>query len=128
MDGLAGTQEAPSLREYLQIARRRKWIIALGAVLVPFAAIVISFMQHPTYGSSAEVLINRQNIAQTITGTVDPTASDATRVLAAPHSGRPPGWADTSVKPGRDGGGIPSTSPRSTTRCPGGKHGKFGRR
>ena len=82
MDGLAGTQEAPSLREYLQVAQRRKWIIALGAVLVPFAAIVISFLQQPTYGSSAEVLINRQNIAQTITGTVDPTASDATRVLA----------------------------------------------
>jgi capsular exopolysaccharide synthesis family protein len=82
MDGLAGTQEAPSLREYLQIARRRKWIIALGAVLVPFAAIIISFLQQPTYGSSAEVLINRQNIAQTLTGTPDPTANDATRLLA----------------------------------------------
>ncbi|MDX6474646.1 MAG: tyrosine-protein kinase [Gaiellaceae bacterium] len=82
MDGLAAAHEAPSLREYVQVAQRRKWIIALGAVLVPFAAIVISFMQQPTYGSSAEVLINRQNIAQTLTGTVDPTASDATRVLA----------------------------------------------
>jgi capsular exopolysaccharide synthesis family protein len=82
MDGLAGTPEAPSLREYLQVVQRRKWIIALGAVLVPFAAVVISFLQQPTYGSSAEVLINRDNIAQTLTGTVDPTASDATRVLA----------------------------------------------
>jgi len=38
MDGLAGTPEAPSLREYLQVVQRRKWIIALGSVLVPFAA------------------------------------------------------------------------------------------
>src|SRR4051794_29137384 len=82
MDGLAATQEAPSLREYLQVVQRRKWVIVLGAVLVPLAAIVIAFMEHPTYGSSAEVLINRQNIAQTLTGTIDPTASDATRLLA----------------------------------------------
>jgi polysaccharide biosynthesis transport protein len=82
MDGLGATQEAPSLREYLHVAARRKWVIVLGAVLVPFAAIMISFLQQPTYGSSAEVLINRQNLAQTLTGTVDPTASDATRVLA----------------------------------------------
>src|SRR2546423_15187950 len=100
MDGLAGTQEAPSLREYLQIARRRKWIIALGAVLVPFAAIVISFMQHPTYGSSAEGLINRQNIAQTLTGAIDPTAADATRLPApqAAHA-RPPDVANRGLRP-----------------------------
>ena len=28
------------------------------------------------------MLINRQNIAQTLTGTIDPTAADATRLLA----------------------------------------------
>ena len=112
MDGLAGTPEAPSLREYVQIAQRRKWIIALGAVLVPFAAIVISFLQHPTYGSSAEVLINRQNIAQTLTGTIDPTASDATRVLATQVAlARLPDVAKRALAlAGTDGSGL--TPPR----------------
>ena len=112
MDGVAGTPEAPSLREYVQIAQRRKWIIALGAVLVPFAAIVISFLQHPTYGSSAEVLINRQNIAQTLTGTIDPTASDATRVLATQVAlARLPDVAKRALAlAGTDGSGL--TPPR----------------
>jgi hypothetical protein len=43
-----------------------------------------------------------------------------------PAPGRPPGWL--TGKHGRKWGGIPSTSPRATTRCPGGKHGKLGRR
>jgi len=112
MDGLAGTQEAPSLREYLQIAQRRKWIIVLGAVLVPLAAIVISFMEQPTYGSSAEVLINRQNIAQTLTGTPDPTANDATRLLATQVAlARLPDVAKRALQlAGPDGTGL--TAPR----------------
>jgi receptor protein-tyrosine kinase len=112
MDGLVGTQEAPSLREYLQVVQRRKWIIALGAVLVPFAAIIISLLQQPTYGSSAEVLINRQNIAQTLTGTIDPTASDATRVLATQVAlARLPDVAKRALAlAGPDGEGL--TAPR----------------
>jgi len=116
MDGLASTQEAPSLREYLQVAQRRKWVIVLGAVLVPFAAIVISFLQQPTYGSSAEVLINRQNIAQTLTGTVDPTAADATRVLATQVAlARLPDVAKRALElAGPEGEGI--TAPRFLRR------------
>ena len=111
MDGLAATQEAPSLREYLQVAQRRKWVIVLGAVLVPFAAIVISFLQQPTYGSSAEVLINRQNIAQTLTGTVDPTASDATRVLGTQVAlARLPDVAKRALELATEGEGL--TAPR----------------
>jgi hypothetical protein len=54
---------------------------------------------------------------------------EPTRALAAPHPGRPPGWLmSRALRRAGMGGGIPSTSPRATTRCPGGKHGKFGQR
>jgi hypothetical protein len=48
--------------------------------------------------------------------------------LAAPHPGRPPRWPTRASSPGGGGCDIPSTSPRATTRCPGGKHGKLARR
>lgn len=58
---------------YLRVLRRRLWIVALCVVLVPVAAYVFSARQDERYASSAEVLINKQNLASAITGIEDTT-------------------------------------------------------
>jgi Mrp family chromosome partitioning ATPase/capsular polysaccharide biosynthesis protein len=62
-----------TLRDYLRVVRRRKWIIVLAVLLVPAAAIGFSVRQQPLYRATAEVLISHQNLANSLTGTVDPT-------------------------------------------------------
>jgi Mrp family chromosome partitioning ATPase/capsular polysaccharide biosynthesis protein len=67
--------EASTLRDYLRVVRRRKWIILQAVVLVPAAALVFSFYQQPLYQATAEVLLSRQNLATSLTGSPDPLAS-----------------------------------------------------
>jgi succinoglycan biosynthesis transport protein ExoP len=59
---------AASLRDYLRIARRRKWVILLAAVLVPAAAVVFSERQERLYEASASVLLSNQNLATSLAG------------------------------------------------------------
>lgn len=78
MEGQSLTKAAAqlsSLRDYVAVVRRRKWIVAQTAVIVPVVAVVLSMRQDPLYASSAEVLFTRQNLALTLTGTADPAAS-----------------------------------------------------
>ena len=65
--------EAPSLSTYLHVLRRRKWIIIACAILVPAAALFFSARQTALYQSSAEVFINKENIASALTGIQDTT-------------------------------------------------------
>ena len=71
----AHQQGAATLRDYLHVARRRKWIIVQAAVLVPLAAVLFSLQQTPVYQASADVLLSRQNLANTLNGLQDPTLS-----------------------------------------------------
>src|SRR5690349_7704992 len=64
-------QHASTLRDYLQVVRRRKWIILAAVVLVPFAAVIFSLHQPKKYEASAQVLLSRQNLAASLTGTQD---------------------------------------------------------
>lgn len=64
-----------TLRDYLNVARRRKWIILQAIVLVPAAAIAFSLTQTKLYEATAEVLLSRQNLAAALTGTQDATLS-----------------------------------------------------
>jgi len=64
------------LREYLSVLRRRKWIALLVIVIVPVAAVALSMLQTPRYAASAEVLLGRQNLANSLNNVVDPTSSD----------------------------------------------------
>jgi polysaccharide biosynthesis transport protein len=68
---LAGghTGHAATLRDYLQVVRRRKWIILLALVLVPLAAVGFSLHQQKLYQASAQVLLSSQNLANQLTGT-----------------------------------------------------------
>ncbi len=69
-----GTVESgATLRDYLNVARRRKWIILQAVVLVPAAAVAFSLTQEKLYQASSEVLLSRQNLAAALTGTPDAT-------------------------------------------------------
>src|SRR5262245_12217094 len=68
-------QEHSTLRDYLQVLRRRKWIVVTAIVLVPAAAFAFSTQQQSKYRASAEVLLSRQNLSQSLNGVQDPTLS-----------------------------------------------------
>src|SRR5438270_1575476 len=67
----AGTHagHAATLRDYLHVVRRRKWIILQAVVLVPAAAIAFSLHQQKLYQASSKVLLSTQNLAAQLTGT-----------------------------------------------------------
>jgi polysaccharide biosynthesis transport protein len=67
-----GRAESVSLRDYLQVTRRRKWVILAALVVVPLAAVLASLQQQTLHEGSAEVLLSRQNLAAALTGTDDP--------------------------------------------------------
>ncbi len=62
-DGNAGLRHA-TLRDYLRVASRRKWIIAQSIVLLPLVAVGLSLHQQKMYRASAEVLLATQNLAR----------------------------------------------------------------
>ena len=66
------SDEPPSLRDYLKVVGRRKWIVAQAAVLVPVAAIAFSLLQPPMYEATSEVLLSNQNLASALNGVTDP--------------------------------------------------------
>jgi tyrosine-protein kinase len=60
---------AATLRDYLHVVRRRKWIILQALVLVPLAALAFSLQQQKLYRATAQVLLSTQNLAAQLTGT-----------------------------------------------------------
>ena len=71
-ESLSGRHELSSLRDYLRVLGRRKWLIVLAAIVVPTAAVLASLSQQRLYQASADVLLSRQNLAASLGGTVDP--------------------------------------------------------
>jgi polysaccharide biosynthesis transport protein len=63
------TEAETTLRDYLDVVQRRKWVVLQALVLVPAAAIAFSLTQTKLYEASAEVLISQQNLAAALTGT-----------------------------------------------------------
>jgi len=62
-----------TLRDYLQVVRRRKWVIVQAAVLVPVVAVLFSVRQPAVYQACGDVLLSSQNLATSLTGVQDPT-------------------------------------------------------
>ena len=56
------------LREYLQIIRRRKWIVLQALIIVPLAAVAFSLRQASVYQASADVLLRDQTLPSTLAG------------------------------------------------------------
>jgi len=71
----AGQQGSATLRDYLHVIRRRKWLLVQAVVIVPLAAVAFSLSQTPQYEATANVLLSRQNLANTLNGIQDPTYS-----------------------------------------------------
>lgn len=72
---------SPTLRDYLRVVSRGKWIVLLCAILGPASAVGLSLQQQKLYQASADVLLSRQNLAAALTNTDDPLATqDAERV------------------------------------------------
>ncbi len=57
------------LRDYLNVIRARKWVIIQAVVIVTLTALVVSFLQAPSYEGTAKVLISGQDIGSAILGT-----------------------------------------------------------
>lgn len=60
--------EAPDLRDYLGVLRRRKWSIALVVALVVGSTLAFSVRQTPVYESTVRVLVKPINPSQAVQG------------------------------------------------------------
>jgi succinoglycan biosynthesis transport protein ExoP len=89
-----------SLRDYLRVLRRRKWLVIQAVVLVPAAAVAISLRQQHLYQASSEVLLSRQNLAAALTNTQDQSLSqDPNRLVQTQASlARVPAVAERVLK------------------------------
>ena len=65
------TSTHSTLAAYVALVRERKWIVAVGLVLVPFVALLVTLRQPAKYQGQAEVYFNKQNVASAITGIQD---------------------------------------------------------
>ena len=68
-----------TLRDYLQVVRRRKWIISAAVLLVPAVAVGLSLRQEKVYKASSEVLLVQQNPADQFNGNTQSGAQPADR-------------------------------------------------
>jgi Mrp family chromosome partitioning ATPase/capsular polysaccharide biosynthesis protein len=64
------------LLDQFGIIRRRKWLVLLVVIAVPLAAIAYSLHQKTLYKASVNVVVNRQDLASSVTGTSALVPSD----------------------------------------------------
>jgi polysaccharide biosynthesis transport protein len=72
-EGEAHGGNSASLRDYLRVVRRRKWIIMQVVLLVPAVAIGLSLRQDRLYEAKSQVLLVQQNLANQLNNLTDPT-------------------------------------------------------
>ncbi len=70
----------PTLRDYLQVVRRRKWVIVLAVLLVPLAALAFSLHQQAQYEGSSQVLLSQQDLAAQLSGVQTSNVDPADRL------------------------------------------------
>ena len=64
-------RQSGTLRDYLQLLRRRKWVVLLALILVPAVAVALSTRQSARYEAQAQVLLTHQSLAALLTNTQD---------------------------------------------------------
>ena len=62
-EGDARGGHGASLRDYLRVVRRRKWIILQAVLLVPAVAVGLSLRQEKVYKATSQVLLVQENPA-----------------------------------------------------------------
>jgi len=82
MNASSDAHGAASLREYMGVVRRRKWIILQAVVLVPLVALVYSLHKPVVYSASSQVLLSGQDLSNALSGVQSATSSsqDSTQV------------------------------------------------
>jgi succinoglycan biosynthesis transport protein ExoP len=81
-EDMEGVGERPStLRDYLAVLWRRKWVVLQALVLVPVAAVYLSLRQPALYQASADVLVNADNLSANLVNINDPSQLDPDRRL-----------------------------------------------
>ena len=73
MTGALVASEGSTLRHYLSILDRRRWWVVGALVAVPVLALLFSLTRPALYEAEADVFLNRQNLATSLSGAVDPT-------------------------------------------------------
>jgi Mrp family chromosome partitioning ATPase/capsular polysaccharide biosynthesis protein len=71
-----------TLRHYLQALWRRKWVGLAPLVAIPLVTLVATLRQPALYEASADVLVNRQEVATTSLIGQTPALDDAERTMA----------------------------------------------
>ena len=71
-----------TLRHYLQALWRRKWVALAPLVVIPLITLVASLRQEALYEASADVLVNRQEVATTTLIGQTPALDNADRTMA----------------------------------------------
>jgi polysaccharide biosynthesis transport protein len=75
--------ERPStLRDYLHLLWRNKWIVILVSITIPLAAVLVSKREAALYQASAEVLLHPENLAANVAGIEDPNQFNPSRIAA----------------------------------------------
>lgn len=62
------------LKDYLQLLRRRIWVVLAALVLLPAAAVLLAQRQPPLYQASADVFLRTQNLPAALSGISDPNS------------------------------------------------------
>ena len=109
-------QQQRNLADYLRVLKRRKWAILATTVIVAALTVGFSIREQKVYDASAQVLINRQDLAATVTGTPqDPTMSEDPGRFAdtAAAIARSPVVADTAVKKANVKARLPASFSRT---------------
>lgn len=60
-DSFAANDAGPGLRHYLEVLRRRKWIVLLVTGAAIAAAAALSFLQDPVYRASTKIVVGQGN-------------------------------------------------------------------
>jgi len=82
------SHDVMTLHDYVRVVRRRKWVIAAVAVLLPVLAVLYSLHQQKLYKASAQVYLSRQSIVQILNGGAnDPTLLESPDRVAATQAG-----------------------------------------
>jgi succinoglycan biosynthesis transport protein ExoP len=68
-----------TLSDYVEVLRRRWWVVLLAMVIVPVAAVLVALRQPALYEASAQVLISSDSLATQLEGLSNQTAKDPER-------------------------------------------------
>jgi capsular exopolysaccharide synthesis family protein len=87
-----------TLRDYLGVLRRQKWIIIATAVVFPLLAFAASHQQRRLYQATAEILITHQNLAASLGG-LQQDYTEADRIAQTQASlARVPAVAERAIR------------------------------